>query len=232
MPTTEFTLNNIHFQPDMDALAESLRIKKNSHYLDDLKAMVSEAQTIARPKAFYRVAPIEDRGEEFVIVDGVQLTSRVLRVNLSQTQRVFLFAATGGVELDAWAAAIDDMLYNYYATVIAETGLRQAIHTLYCHINDNFQPGHTASMHPGSLADWPIQQQKPLFDLLGNVTAATGINLLDSYIMHPTKSVSGIRFATDDEFSSCMLCPLQGCPSRKAPYDESLYEKKYCPTPV
>jgi len=229
---TTFTLDNIIFQPDFDALTKILRLDRHPKYRDSLATLVHEAQAIARPKAFYRVAPIEDRGSDFVVVDGVPLTSRVLRVNLAQTQRVFLFAATGGVELDEWAAAIDDMLYNYYATIIAEAALRQAIEAVYSHIEDTFRPGHSAVMHPGSLNDWPIQQQKPLFSLLGEVTASTGIRLLDSGLMQPTKSVSGIRFATDDAFESCMLCPLEDCPSRRAPYDESLYEKKYCPTPA
>ena len=74
--------------------------------------------------------------------------------------------------------------------------------------------------------------EKVLFDLLGEAPAAIGVKLLDSMLMTPTKSVSGIRFPTEETFESCQLCPMENCPNRRAPYDESLYERKYCPAPV
>jgi predicted transcriptional regulator len=45
--------------------------------------------------------------------------------------------------------------------------------------------------------------------------------------MVPSKSVSGILFPTEQTFASCQLCPREGCPSRQAPYDPALYDKKY-----
>ena len=54
-----------------------------------------------------------------------------------------------------------------------------------------------------------------------------GVRLTDSLLMIPSKSVSGIRFPTEQTFASCQLCPRAGCPSRQAPYDATLYDKKY-----
>ena len=45
-------------------------------------------------------------------------------------------------------------------------------------------------MNPGSLADWPMREQRPLFGLLGDTDAAIGVELMESYLMRPTKSVS------------------------------------------
>ena len=84
-------------------------------------------------------------------------------------------------------------------------------------------------MSPGSLESWPISQQVPLFELLGEAVAASGVQLTDSMLMIPTKSVSGIIFQTDDTFESCMLCQKDNCPNQRAPYNESLNEHKYCP---
>ena len=231
MAQTEFIVDNIAFQVDLPLLAEKMRIRAGSSYLDKLKVLVREAEAIAKPRALYKVMPIEAREEDTVQLDGVTLTSRVLRINLEPANRVFLFVATGGVELEAWAKAIDDMLYNFYADAISELALRAAVEAMNRDIDDRFRPGHTSNMHPGSLADWPIKQQKLLFDLLGNTKAAIGVELLDSLLMVPTKSVSGIRFPTAESFESCQLCPLENCPNRRAPYDESLYERKYCPAP-
>jgi len=66
-----------------------------------------------------------------------------------------------------------------------------------------------------------------LFALLGDATEAVGVRLLDSLLMTPTKSVSGIRFPTEERFESCQLCPRPDCPGRRAPYDATLYERKY-----
>jgi len=75
-------------------------------------------------------------------------------------------------------------------------------------------------MAPGSLPDWPLEEQKPLFNLLGNVKAAIGVNLTDSLLMLPVKSISGIYFPVEASFYSCQLCPRQKCEGRKARYDK------------
>jgi hypothetical protein len=80
-------------------------------------------------------------------------------------------------------------------------------------------------MHPGSgdASVWPIEQQGPLFSLLGDVTGAIGVELTDSFLMVPNKSVSGVRFATEIDFRSCQLCHREGCPSRSAAFDPELW---------
>jgi hypothetical protein len=87
--------------------------------------------------------------------------------------------------------------------------------------------GKTAVMTPGSIDDWPIQEQKPLFTILGGIEAAIGVRLRDSFMMEPRQSVSGIVFPTAIDFQTCMLCPRQKCPKRRAPYDRNLYEQRF-----
>ena len=106
-------IDTIPFKPDRAALVKRLRLRDGSSYLVDLQRLVDEAEIVARPKALYKVAFIDDRGDDDVVVEGVRLTSRVLAVNLEPVHRVFPYVATCGVELDAWARAQDDMLYKY-----------------------------------------------------------------------------------------------------------------------
>ena len=47
------------------------------------------------------------------------------------------------------------------------------------------------------MADWPIEEQQPLFRLLGDTERAVGVRLTDSMLMVPTKSVSGICVAIE-----------------------------------
>jgi hypothetical protein len=77
-------------------------------------------------------------------------------------------------------------------------------------------------MNPGSLADWPLTEQIPLFRLIGDVRQATGVYLTESLLMMPRKSVSGFDFPTESSFASCQLCPREKCPNRRAAYDPIL----------
>jgi len=205
-------LRDIAFEPDVEKLKEQLRIREGTRYEDDLAALLNEAQAIARPKAMYRVAYVDSRNEDGVVVDGIPFHSRVLSVNLEGTNRVFPFAVTAGQELHEWSNRNDDLLIRYYADVIAETALRAASDALKRHLDRRYAIGRSSTMSPGSLSDWPIQEQRPLFRLLGDPEEAIG---------------SGFRFAVENSFESCQLCRRERCPNRRAPYDEGLYERRY-----
>ena len=222
-----FILDEVAFDPDISALSRRLRIKAGSPYQDELQQLVETAKNLARPKAIYRAAFIDSKNEDTVIIEGITFSSRVLAVNLTQAHRVFAYVATCGTELGSWAHSIDDMVMSFWAEAIKEAALRDASVALNKHLNECYGLGKTATMNPGSLPDWPIQQQRPLFQLLGNPHTAVGVELTDSYLMEPNKSVSGIRFPTEERFESCMLCTREDCPGRRAAYDPELYDRKY-----
>jgi len=54
---------------------------------------------------------------------------------------------------------------------------------------------------------------------LGDSAKAIGTRLTEKMVIQPLKSVSGIQFVSEEGFVNCSLCPRQGCPSRRAPYD-------------
>jgi hypothetical protein len=162
-----------------------------------------------------------------VVVDGVTLKSRVLQVNLEKAHRVFPFLVTCGTELEAWSNSMDDVLKKYWSDAVKHMALGAARKALDKHLVGHYELGMTAVMNPGSLADWPIQEQAKLFAILGDTQAAIGVQLTDSFLMVPTKSVSGIRFPTEVSFKNCQLCPRDKCPGRAAPYDKDLYDRKY-----
>ena len=158
-------------------------------------------------------------------VDGITFTSRVLRVNLDSVERVFPYVATCGRELDELPIAPDDLLESYCLDTIKRVILDSARSFLEEHVTRTYALGQTSAMSPGRLEDWPITQQRQLFSLLGDVEGSIGVHLNDSFLMVPTKSVSGIYFPTQVRFESCQLCPREGCVGRKAPYDPSLVKK-------
>jgi hypothetical protein len=223
----KYIFDSVTFEPDSDVVAKRMRVGHDTPHHEELLQFIHRAQAVARPKAMYKVGYIDAKGDDWVVIDGIRFTSRVLRVNLDQAHRVFAYLATCGVELQDWARSLDDPLEQYWGNTIQEMALRAASQAMSAHIVQHYQPGRTAAMAPGSLGEWPIPEQRPLFALLGSDTEVVGVQLLDSLLMTPTKSISGIRFPTEERFESCQLCPRPDCPGRRAPYDETLYERKY-----
>ncbi|KJS88159.1 MAG: hypothetical protein JM58_01920 [Peptococcaceae bacterium BICA1-8] len=219
-------LDNIPFKVDLEQFLKLIRVTDKPGYAEKAVRLVTEAQSIARPKAMYREAFIEEKGDDFVIVEGITLTSRVLRVNLNDAYRIYPYIATSGVEMEEWSKGIEDMLEKFWVDVVKEMALRVAIQTFLQNFKESTYQGNTSSMNPGSLQDWPIQEQSKLFSILGN-PELVGVNLSQSSLMYPIKSVSGFRFPTEVNFDNCQLCSREKCPGRKAPYDENLYEERF-----
>ena len=219
-------LDDVPFEPNVDDLLRRLHVPEGGDQ-KALETMIAEALRIARPRALYREAYVESRGDDFVVVEGMRLTSRILRVNLDGTHRVFLYLATCGGELAEWAGAKADILERYWADEIMQAALAAALAAVYSKITADFGPGRTSSMNPGSLADWPIEEQCSLLALLGSPEEAIGVRLTDSFLMIPVKSISGLIFPTETAWENCRLCPRENCPGRRAEYDGDLYERRY-----
>lgn len=223
----ETTVINIPCAIDRDLLFKNLHIKPDSPFVENVEKMIDQALEVGKPKIAYKLAYVESKGDDFVVVDGIRFTSRVLRVNLDETYKVVPYVITCGEELEEWAKTFNDMFDTFSADGIMEAVLRSARHRIFSKIDEEFNLGHAANMNPGSLLDWPIKEQKPLFQLLGNVKDLIGVELKESFLMSPIKTVSGFRFPKEGSYENCQLCPREKCPGRKATYDKNLYEKKY-----
>lgn len=219
-------LSDIAFELDLDSLLRQLRVK-NPDDAAELHRLALGAQQIARPKAAYRPVLLREVGEDTVRIDETVLSSRVLAVNLKDTHRVFLYMATCGTELNEWAHGLTDMVHQFWAEEIKVRALRAGMRALNARIDLDYAPGKTTVMNPGSLADWPLTQQRPFFELMSEAAGALGVTLSESCLMTPNKSVTGIRYELEGSFESCQLCPIPDCPGRRAPQDPDLYARRY-----
>jgi hypothetical protein len=218
-------LQDIPFSLDAELLMRQLRIQPGTDNAKAFGGLLARVTEVGRPKATYEVCYIEDKADESVVLNGVRLTSRALRRNLDPVERVFPYVATCGTEADAIAVPHDDAVQAFWLWTIKEALLDAATEYLYDHLATRYRMTHWATMDPGSGdADvWPIEQQKELFSVLGDVETRIGVRLTDSMLMIPTMSVSGIVFPTETEFASCQVCHREGCPRRTAPFDEEVW---------
>jgi len=189
-----------------------------------VRALLERALPLARPKALYRVSYIGRRTESSVEIDGTVFTSLVLAANLREVERVFPYVATCGTELEPLEAGCEDLLARFCLDAIKELALLAARDRLLDHLRTAYGAVELSSMNPGSgnARLWPLGQQRPLFDLLGDVEGAIGVRLTPSFLMLPNKTVSGILFPSEVHFESCQLCTREGCPRRRAPYSGTL----------
>lgn len=218
-------LDTIPVHLDVEDVKRHLRLNAKAGPSADVGELVGRAESLIKPKAVYTVSYIGQRGEETVEVNGVTFTSRVLRVNLDTVERVFPFIITIGKALEDEASSCGDLLSQFYLETMGDMALRSSRQYLEEHLKRHYGLGQLSRMNPGSLKDWPVTEQRPLFSLFGNVEELVGVRLTENMLMLPRKSVSGILFPTELMFFSCQLCPREGCPARKAPYDETLREK-------
>jgi hypothetical protein len=220
-------LNNIAFKLDMDKALEKLHIKGKDNYVKKFSDLVEDAKKITNPKVLYKEAYIEEKGEDYVVIENIKFNSRILAVNLKDNYKVYPFVSTCGKELENWSNSLEDIMDQFWADYIKQAALNSAREYFKTNIKENFNIEKYSQMNPGSLDDWPISEQKKLFQLLDNPYDSIGVELTESFLMLPNKTVSGIIFAADVDYSNCQLCPRENCPGRKAPYNEELYNERY-----
>jgi hypothetical protein len=219
-------ITEIPFELDVKELFKSVRIEPGSAYAKGFTAMVSRVQEVGKPKALYKESYIEARGEETVTIDRVTFTSRALRKNLDEVERVFPYVTTCGKEVDEIKVPQDDFLEKFWLDTIKTALLMVGRRYLRDHLDRRYRLGKTSSMSPGSgdATVWPIEQQQALFSLFGDVEDLIGVRLTDSFLMLPVKSISGIRFPTEIDFQNCQLCRREKCVGRRAPFNKDLWE--------
>ncbi|MBW2056981.1 MAG: vitamin B12 dependent methionine synthase [Deltaproteobacteria bacterium] len=214
-------LENIPVELDPEEIRTRLRLD-SPH---EVQALIETARPLVKPRAVYTVCYVEERLEDGVVLQDTRFTSRILATNLRDTERAFPYVVTIGPELEEKAASSKDLLEQYYLDVVGNVAVSTARKYLENHLVDRFGLGRMSRMSPGSLKDWPIQEQKILFSVLGDVEREIGVKLTASFLMIPRKSVSGIYFPKEIPFLSCQLCPRKGCPSRQAAYDKETAAK-------
>lgn len=214
-------LTDIPCELNIDAVKKQAGISAGTPFEEEFDGFLEKVLPFGKPKAIYDVRFIDNRGEDTVTIDGTVFTSKVLRANLKDAERVFPYIATCGMEFDEYADVSSDILKQYWLDAIKAGALSVAVKFMLQHMNIKYKPGKTAAMHPGSGdADvWPIEQQKELFELFGDVENLIGVQLTESFLMHPNKTVSGIHFITEMDYQGCKVCHREVCPNRRTPFD-------------
>jgi hypothetical protein len=216
------------WQLPFEELASRVRLDLCPDCEADLRRLAQAAQAVARPRsAWRRAAGISVPDKDQVSVSGIEFRSAMLAHNLEGSSCVWPYLASCGPELDALAsrpdlaAIFEDPLAEFWLDSMKALALDAAFEALRKEVLAQAGEGRLSTMNPGSGAVtlWPIEQQRPLFRLLGGKASATvGVSLGTSCLMSPNKSVSGFFFHGAEDFDSCAYCERENCPGRRVPF--------------
>ncbi|MDL2236613.1 vitamin B12 dependent methionine synthase [Christensenellaceae bacterium OttesenSCG-928-K19] len=215
-----FVLDDFSTNLNFDSVVKKLLVTEEED-LRIVRSLYEEALAIAKPKAVYKVCSVEEISGSRVRIGGAEFESAALAKNLEGIHRVFAYVTTCGTEVDDWSHREQDYFIGLWLDMIKELILHDTQKQFVERIQSQYHVKKTAAMNPGSgNADvWPIAQQRQLFDLIDGVEQDVGVTLKESFLMLPTKSVSGILFPSDKDYVNCALCTRADCPGRRAPYN-------------
>ena len=207
--------NDFEITLDKELICKKCHFSTDSKQAEILSALLVEAQEIAKPKIALRVLKAELATEGQVVLDGVTINSPLLYKHLTASDICFPYVATCGVELAAWGKTKSGVR-EFLASEIMIQALRLARVEAEKRICTAYNFTTMSAMNPGSLPlEWPIQGQRELFQIMGELPSKIDVTLLESFLMTPAKSVSGIQFPTEKKFHNCDLCPKYDCPDRR-----------------
>ena len=223
------TTASIHIQPTIEnaELAKLLGGQKKKSLPKSIRKKVQNARQklnrLIKPRLHYRIVKPSVMDNHVVQLDEtVEFTSVKLAKTLKNAEKIVCFVGTigTGVEneinrllgkqkladayiLDAMASvAVENMIDRFQDLMENRFSAEDRTVTL------RFSPGY---------CDWPVTQQKKLFNIFES--RQLKVELLDSCLMKPRKSISGVFGITSQKCTSynpCRDCPIRNCDSRRS----------------
>ena len=217
---------DIPFSIDIPSVIRYLKFHGDSNRLNEIvHELTGKVKAIARLKAVYMTSDVRCIDRDFVEIDDIRFTSRILNKKLAGLETVYPFIATIGKELDEFKVSPGDMWRGYCLDAIKTMALVSSAEYLTNHIKEKYKLPGVALLNPGELEDFPLSQQIPLFKLFRGEEKKIGVSVSKGGAMRPLKSRSGILFTDETGFVSCLLCTQEKCPGRRAAYSPDMVEK-------
>ncbi len=219
----DFSFREMHIGPEH---IESLMGYSPGSSLDPVPGLIKKVLEKAPGKtdicAEYRILPSRCRNKK----NELEIGGKVFRVGptvfrcLDGSRYAALLLCTAGKDIERWSKELitaGEALYGYIVdllgSVIVETACERILSRLETEMNNR---GMNIS-HPYSpgYCGWPVDDQQQLFSFFPH--PYTGIQLSESSLMYPVKSISavaGIGEHMQKGEYACQLCDARNCPYR------------------
>lgn len=190
--------------------------------LDKTDSLLRLSVCHSNPSFCYKIYDGYYEKEVLSIEDVCFNTGRIILNSLKGCIRFAVFTVTAGVYFQKWMEDLDslgDMVDRYIADCIGTEIVEATADFMQKQLAEKCRQegyGITNRYSPG-YCGWSIKEQHTLFTLLGE-ECTSGIRLMQSGLMYPIKSVSGIigigRDVKQREYG-CLNCNYPKCFRRK-----------------
>jgi hypothetical protein len=190
--------------------------------------LTQEAEGILKPQLSFRVLDLIDVDKSGIALEGgTRFKSPKLAKALTGAESACCFLATVGPGVDMEVKRLmqekhyaDAYVLDALGSMSAENVVEQFYQRMARRQAER-DAGVTLRFSPG-YCDWPIQQQQLLFKLFQNVEAPE-VELSDTCLMTPSKSVSGLfglmppgLRGVDTAYNPCNSCKKRDCIARRS----------------
>ncbi len=178
-----------------------------------------------RPKVLFTTKKIQKiEGGTLTLEGGIKLKSAKISKTLKKCDRITFFLATIGDQVDAVIKTSmrkkklsDAYIYDAIGSAAVEATVEDFQNKMDSTVKKKNQRT-TLRFSPG-YCDWKINEQEKVFSVLENDLIDVDLN--ESYLMAPRKSVSGVfgigsrELVDKDETNPCRLCGMHTCVARR-----------------
>jgi len=184
---------DLRLEPSRILRALGVSPKGEKRYLDILEGLIPRARELIEPVLLYDLFPVEEVRQEEVVIRGGVVRSRRLARLWGRAQEVALALSTLGPQLDEQVSAYFASGKPVVACALDAVGnvALGEMSEKFCRLMEKRARGRgvetSAPFSPGNV-DWKLEGQSLFFALLP--TEEIGVQLNESYLMVPLKSVS------------------------------------------
>lgn len=222
-------LANLKLELDMERVlrgqgADLAAARPREYVLAIIREMLTEARRLMAPAVVYELYPLREiRHHRLILENGHAFQSGQVAGTLASAQEIAVLIGTIGYELEERASRYFDEGHPAKGTILDGIG-SAAVEELTeraCHVIEELAAARgmrtSILLSPGYL-DWPLDEQRVLFDLLP--ADEIGVMLSPACLMIPRKSVSMIvglgKGLKAEGRSACDACSIRAtCRYRK-----------------
>ena len=156
--------------------------------------------------------------------DSPALGGEDIKKVVEKSEKVVLIAATLGIYVDKlirkWQ--ITDMAQAVVIDAMASVAIEQFMDKIELELSERYSGYYFTNRFSPGYGDYPLEKQREIVRLL-NTEKKLGLNLTESLMLNPTKSVTAVIGGGKEEVkekrsctSKCSRCGNKNCPYRRA----------------
>jgi len=218
----EYSINQEDIKLPIKLIKEWFRseVYNNDEFENQISNAISKIRFLKNIRCGFRIFQsneVEIKKERIRISDSEFNTGNIITKRFRKSDMMCIFVATAGPELEKESKELmskGEMLEGYLLDVIGSELAEEAGNILEGKLNGivsqyGFQ---TTNRYSPGYCNWDVSEQQKLFRLLPN--GFCGVNLTESSLMIPIKSISGfigIGEKAEREDYQCNICDVEYC---------------------